>query len=102
MPFGLLVQEVTFSTKQFSSHLDVICPLKSASKANLSNLPSFDHLTCADDFSQMAGPNSVKLFSSKIDSSRFDITSESLNLDLKQERCNSHNLTLLLWERAKT
>ena len=58
----LPVQEVTFPTKQVSSHLDVICPLKSASKANLSNLSFFDHLICVDDFYQMVVLNLVKLF----------------------------------------
>ena len=57
-----LVQKVIFSTKQVSSHLDIICPLKSTSKANLSNLPNFDHLNCVGNFSQMAIPNLVKLF----------------------------------------
>jgi len=62
LSLALLVQEVSFPTKQVSSHLDVVCPLKSASKANLSNLPGFGHLTCVDDFSEMAIPNPVKLF----------------------------------------
>jgi len=40
-----------------------MCPSKSASKANLSNMSSFNHLTCADTFSEMVGPNLVNLFS---------------------------------------
>jgi len=58
----LLVQKVSFPTKQISRHLDVVCPLKSASKAYLSNLPCFNHLNCADVFSQMDVPNPVKPF----------------------------------------
>jgi len=59
----LLVQEVRFSTKQVSSHLDVNCPIKLAIKAKLSNLSSFDDMTCVDDFSQMVVPKFGKTFS---------------------------------------
>jgi len=71
----LLVKEVSFLAKQVSRHLDVICPIKSASKANLSNQPCFDHLTCVDDFSQMARPNLVKPFSLK--NTLFEISYDS-------------------------
>ena len=37
----LLVQEASFSIKEVSSHLEVICPLKSASKVKLYSLPSW-------------------------------------------------------------
>ena len=58
----LLAQDLSFPAKQVLSHLDAICPTKSAPKPKLSNLSSFDDLTCVEDFSQMVVPNPVKLF----------------------------------------
>ena len=80
---SLLAQEVSFLRKQVSSHLDVICLLKSASKAKLSNLPNFDHQAFVNDFSQMAFPNQLKLF--PLDNRIFKISLDSRIIKLGPE-----------------
>jgi len=62
---GLLVPEISFPISHESSHLDFICPLKSAFKAQLSKLPVFSYssgsMDCSAYIFRLEGPNPMKL-----------------------------------------